>query len=111
MLARVAATVTPVAAATGVLPVAMAATEKVRFDQLSRRHGIRIAPGARRSVEECSLAVGEVVGYGSIVSASRMNGAVVVFLDSIEKATTMVQNGVLIRGTFTPVVPLVRPAQ
>ena len=102
MLARVVATV---------LPVSMAATEKVRFDQLSRRHGIRIAPGARRSVEECSLAVGEVVGYGSIVSASRMNSAVVVFLDSIEKANTMVQNGVVIQGTFTPGVPLVRPAK
>ncbi|KAI4899184.1 hypothetical protein NFI96_019398, partial [Prochilodus magdalenae] len=89
----------------------MAATEKVQFEQLSRRHGVKIAPGVKCSVEECSLAVGEVVGYGSILSASRMNSAVVLFLDSIEKANALVQTGVVIQGTFTPVVPLIRPAK
>ncbi|KAI4882467.1 hypothetical protein NFI96_027581 [Prochilodus magdalenae] len=57
------------------------------------------------------LAVGEVVGYNSIVSASRMSGAVVVFLDDVEKVNMMVQNGVVVQGTLTPVTPLIRPAR
>ncbi|KAI3368080.1 hypothetical protein L3Q82_026896 [Scortum barcoo] len=44
-------------------------------------------------VEEVSLAVGEVVGYGSVKSASRMNGAVVIFLDSLEKVSDVVVSG------------------
>ncbi|KAI4880461.1 hypothetical protein NFI96_009804 [Prochilodus magdalenae] len=89
----------------------MAAAGRVSFEKLSRRHGIKIAPDVSCSVEECSLAVGEVVGYNSIVSASRMSGAVVVFLDDVEKVNTMVQNGVVVQGTLTPVTPLIRPAR
>ncbi|KAI3373352.1 hypothetical protein L3Q82_006652 [Scortum barcoo] len=37
-------------------------------------------------VEEVGLAVGEVVGHGSVKSAARMNSAVVLFLDQVEKA-------------------------
>ncbi|KAL6481018.1 hypothetical protein MHYP_G00090980 [Metynnis hypsauchen] len=84
---------------------------RVSFEKLSRRHGIKIAPEVNCSVEECSLAVGEIVGYSSVVSASRMSGAVVVFLDDVEKVNTMVQNGVVVQGTFTPVTPLIRPAR
>ncbi len=81
------------------------------FERLSRRHGIKIAPVMNCSVEECSLAVGKAVGYESILSASRMNGAVVVFLDAIEKVNSAVQSGVVIKDTFTPVMPLVQPAR
>ncbi|KAL6483841.1 hypothetical protein MHYP_G00087130 [Metynnis hypsauchen] len=63
------------------------------------------------SVEECSLAVGESVGYNSIVPASRISSAVVVFLAEVEKVNTMVQNGVVVQGTFTPVTPLIHPAR
>ena len=50
------------------------------FSDLSRMHGFKISPNALCSLEDCSLAVGEVVGYSSIMSASRMNGAVVIFV-------------------------------
>ncbi|KAI2645684.1 Transposon TX1 uncharacterized 82 kDa protein [Labeo rohita] len=63
------------------------------------------------SVEEYSLAVGNIVGHESIMSASRMNSAVVIFLDNIEKVNSVVQKGVVIQDTFTPVMPLVQPAK
>lgn len=49
------------------------------FDQISRRNGIKVLPAFNCSVEDCALAVGKAVGYESIISASRMNSAVVVF--------------------------------
>ena len=70
------------------------------FDQLSRRHGIKVVPAFNCSVEDCALAVGKAVGYDSIVSASRMNGAVVIFLDVIEKVNSVVQSGVEIQDTL-----------
>ncbi|KAL7890940.1 hypothetical protein AOLI_G00004160 [Acnodon oligacanthus] len=90
---------------------AAAAAGRVSFEKLSRCHGIKIAPEVSCSVEECALAVGEIVGYNSVVSASRMSGAVVVFLDEVEKVKSMVQNGAVVQGTFTPVTPLIRPAR
>ena len=55
--------------------------------------------------------VGEVVGYGSIKSASRMNNSVVVFLDSVDKVNRVVESGVVIQDTFTPVFSLVNLAK
>ncbi len=81
------------------------------FERLSRRHGIKIAPVMNCSVEECSLAVGKAIGYESILSASRMNGAVVFFLDAVEKVNSAVLNNKMIKDTFTPVMPLVQPAR
>lgn len=49
-------------------------------------------------VEEAGLAV---LGYSSVRSASRVNGAIVMFLDSTTKVT---------HATFTLVSPLVNPA-
>lgn len=89
----------------------MASSERVSYERLSRRHGIKIAPVMNCSVEDCSLAVGEIVGHDSIMSASRMNSAVVIFLDNIEKVNRVVENGVIIQETFTPVIPLVQPAK
>lgn len=91
--------------------VAPAVLDRVAFESISRRHGIKIVPLMNCSVEECSLAVGKAVGYESIMSASRMSSAVVIFLDSIEKVTSVVQSGVVIKDTFTPVIPLVQPAR
>ncbi|KAI3369189.1 hypothetical protein L3Q82_026139 [Scortum barcoo] len=79
--------------------------------RLTRRHAVRLVPAVSCSVEEVSLAVGEVVGYGSVKSASRMNGAVLIFLDSPEKVSDVVVSGVVIQDSFTPVHPLVNPAR
>lgn len=78
---------------------------------MSRRHGIRIVPVSNCSVESCALAIGEVVGHDSIVSASRMNGAVVMFLDSVDKVNHVVEHGVVIEDAFTSVMPLMQPAR
>lgn len=101
MCAMAAAMETPASAFSGDAP----------FERLSRRHGIKIVPEMACSVEECSLAVGETVGYESILSASRMNSAVVIFLDTIEKVNKVVQSGVVIKDTFTPVMPLSQPVR
>ncbi|KAJ3585234.1 hypothetical protein NHX12_013955 [Muraenolepis orangiensis] len=70
-------------------------------EKLSRRHAVKLSPAAQVSVEECSLAVGEKVGYKSVKFAARMNRAVVVFLDSIDKVNSVVESGVAIRDVFT----------
>ena len=67
-------------------------------------------PGISCSVEDCSLAVGQVVGHSSIKSAARMNNAVVIFVDSVEKANTVVENGIVINDTFVSVLSLATPA-
>ncbi|KAJ3585232.1 hypothetical protein NHX12_013953 [Muraenolepis orangiensis] len=75
-------------------------------EKLSRRHAVKLSPAAQVSVEECSLAVGEKVGYKSVKFAAWMNRAVVVFLDSIDKVNSVVESGVAIRDVFTQVMPL-----
>ena len=92
----------------GTMLVALAAAAE--FEKLTRRHVIKLSPVVQCSVEEAGLAVGEVVGFSSIKSASRMNGAIVIFLDSTTKVSEVVENGVVIQDTFTPVLPLVSPA-
>lgn len=61
--------------------------------------------------EDCALAVGKAVGYDCIVCASRMNSALVLFLDAIEKVNSVVQGGVVIQDTLVSVVPLIQPAK
>jgi len=51
------------------------------LDDLTRKHGIKVIPAERCSVENCTIAVAEVVGYSSILSAARMNSAVVIFFE------------------------------
>ena len=93
---------------TGSMPVAMAAAAD--FEKLTRRHAIKLIPSVACSVAEAALAVGEVVGCDAVKSASRMNGAIVMFLDSTAKVSEVVEKGVVIHDTFNPVLPLVNPA-
>lgn len=51
---------------------------------------------------ECVLAVGEVVGHESVMSAARMNGTVVIFV-SLDKANHLMEVGVTIQGALTDV--------
>ncbi len=62
------------------------------------------------NVEQCCLAVGEIVGHDNIVSASRMNSAIVLFFRSVEKANDAVQSGVVLNGSLVPVLPLSSPS-
>ncbi|KAK3514051.1 hypothetical protein QTP70_002503 [Hemibagrus guttatus] len=61
------------------------------YDTLTRHHGVKVVTGA--SVKECSLAAGEVVGHANVVAASRMN-SVVLFLNTIERATKLAGMGI-----------------
>ncbi len=58
------------------------------LSSLTRRHGVKVASTV--SVESCCLAVGEVVGHENIMSASRMNSAIVIFFNTTEKANEVV---------------------
>lgn len=87
----------------------MAASGKGKFDSLTRWHGIKISCAA--SVEDCSLAVGEIVGHDKIMSAARMNQAIVMFLETVELANLMVERGVVIDGIFISVLNLSSPSK
>lgn len=93
------------------LAAATAMAEKAGFEQLTRRHGLKVPVGAECSVEDTVLAVGEVVGHESIRSASRMNGAVVLFLNKVEKVNDIVESGIVINDRFVKIFPLVNPAR
>jgi hypothetical protein len=80
----------------------MASGGGVEFEKPSPRHGVKSPPATDCSEEECSLAVGAIIGCDSIKSASWMNSAVVIFFDSIEKVNTIVESGVVLRETQTP---------
>lgn len=79
------------------------------FDKLTRSHGVKVECAA--SVEECSLAIGEIVGHENVKSASRMNNAIVLFLGTVEKAREVIQSGVVINDTLRPVLPLSSPSK
>ncbi|XP_068448193.1 uncharacterized protein [Clinocottus analis] len=81
-----------------------------QLHKLTRKHGVKIAPCFPCSVEDCSLAVGKLVGYSSVKSAARVNRAVVIFLESVQKVNTVVQEGIVVFDTHVPVFPLSTPA-
>ena len=57
------------------------------------------------------MAVGEIVGHEHVLSGSRMNKAIVLFLSSVEKADVAIQHGVVIRDSLIPVLPLSMPSR
>ncbi len=75
----------------------------MNFNDLTRRHGVKVE--SIINVEQCCLAVGEIVGHDNIVSASRMNSAIVLFFRSVEKAN------VVLNGSLVPVLPLSNPSR
>ncbi|KAI4903641.1 hypothetical protein NFI96_030298 [Prochilodus magdalenae] len=79
------------------------------YESLTRRHGVKVE--CRVSVEECCLLVGSVVGHSNIVSASRMNNAVALFLNTVQRANDLVQTGIVLQDQLTPVHPLSTPAK
>ncbi len=87
--------------------IAMAAPQRASLESLTRRHGIRVMPAERCSVEDCVLAVAAVIGHDCILSASRMNSAIVMFLSNIDKVNKVVETGITVNDSLTPVMPLV----
>lgn len=66
----------------------------MKLTELTRQHGFKIPPHFSCSVEDCSLAVGEMVGHSNVKSAGRMNGAVVISVGSVEDAELVMENGI-----------------
>ena len=84
--------------------------QQAEFTKLTRKHGVKIAAGFPCTVEEIGLAVGEKVGHSSVKSAARMNSAVVIFLDRVEKVNRVIETGITVRDSFVTVLPLSQPA-
>ena len=77
----------------------------------SIRQGVRIVPPENDiSVEEVLLAVGEQVGHDKLCFASRMNKAVVVFLNEEIQVYQLIESGLIIRDGFVQVSPLSVPS-
>ncbi|MGH0129510.1 UNVERIFIED_CONTAM: hypothetical protein FKN15_007030, partial [Acipenser sinensis] len=76
---------------------------------LSRRHGFKCIPDDNVSIEDVLLAVGENIGYSNIKSASRMNKAIVVFLNDEQLVHRVVVEGLTIKEKFVSVLPLSSP--
>ncbi len=55
--------------------------------------------GVEYSDEECSLAVGKVIGCESLKASSRINSSVVIFLHLIVKVNIVVEQGIVLRNT------------
>ncbi|KAK3522473.1 hypothetical protein QTP86_013341 [Hemibagrus guttatus] len=62
-------------------------------------------------VEERVLAIGDVVGHENIVAASRMNSAIVVFLNDVAKVTKLTGQGIVINNELKLISPLSSPAK
>lgn len=60
----------------------MAASGVGGLGSLMQCHRVKVASAV--SVESCCLAVGEVVGHEYVLSASRMNNAIVVVFFSVQ---------------------------
>lgn len=76
----------------------------------SIRNGCKVFTDQAFTVEDVLLAMGEIVGHEKIVSASRMNKAVVVFLKDEKSANSLVENGIVMSDTWVQVTPLRAPA-
>ncbi len=77
---------------------------------LSMRNGCRCVTEPGVSVEEVLAVVGELVGFENILSASRMNKAMVVFLKTEQLVNQLTESGIWIKEMFVPVTPLAAPA-
>jgi len=73
-------------------------------------NGCKCFPDQVCTVEDVLMAMGNVVGHEKIISASRMNKAVVVFLEEEKLVNVLVETGIEISDTFVQVTPLRSPA-
>ena len=73
---------------------------------LSLKHGVRLVPQPSSSVEQVLLVVGEQVGHGNIIYASRLNKALVVFFKDQNCVTQLIESGLTLDDEFLQVSPL-----
>lgn len=77
------------------------------FSNLSARDACKCMPADESiSIENVLVAIGREIGAQNIMSASRMNKAIVVFLKEIEMVSHLVEFGLTVQDVFVPVLPL-----
>ena len=77
---------------------------------MSLRQGVRLVPPHSSTVEQVLLAVGEQIGHGNILYASRMNKALVVFLKDQSCVSELIESGLTLDEEFFPDSPLAVPS-
>ncbi len=73
---------------------------------LSLRNGFRCVPEDNATVEDVLIEVGDQIGHENIVSASRMNQAVVVFLKEQNLVNRLIVSGLTVKDAFVQLSPL-----
>lgn len=73
---------------------------------LSLRNGFRCVPEDNATVEDVLIEVGDQIGHENIVSASRMNQAVVVFLKEPNLVNRLIVSGLTVKDAFVQLSPL-----
>lgn len=58
------------------------------------------------TIENVLVAIGKEIGAQNIMSASRMNRAIVLFLKEVEMVNNLVECGLTVQDVFIPVLPL-----
>jgi len=81
------------------------------FAALTARNGCKCIPDDSITVEDCLTAVSSELGARNILSASRMNKAVVVFLKEESMVHHLVEVGLSVGDVFLPVLPLSSPSK
>ncbi len=81
------------------------------FASLTARHGCKCLSDETVSVEDCLIAVSNAVGAQNILSASRMNKAVVIFLRQTSMVNDLVEHGLSVKDVYVPVLPLSNPSK
>ena len=81
----------------------------VGLEKLTQK--LTLCPTVNCSVEDCSSAFREMVGSDGLKSKSRMNNGVVIFLNSGDEVSTVVERGVVIQDTFVRLKVQVLSAQ
>jgi len=78
-----------------------AGMESVPGSALSLRHGCRCVPEPGVTVEDLLVVIGEQIGFDNILSASRMNKAIVVFLKSETLVNQVTVSGLWVKETLS----------
>ena len=79
------------------------------FRDMTQKHGIRFQSFEGVKPEEYVKQVAEITGPENVIAASRANGAVVVFVNSVSWVGRVCSIGIDIDGCWAHVEPLVKP--
>ncbi len=81
------------------------------FATLTARHGCKCLSDVSITVEDCLAAISSEIGAPNILSESRMNKAVVVFVKEESMVHHLVEVGLSVGDVFLPVLPLTSPSK